>query len=67
MIKDRLKLLRLKRKLKQREVAEYLNTTTACYSHYEQGRREPSIETIRQICKFYNISADYLLEIEQDD
>ena len=67
MLKDKLKYLRERKGINQKEIADYLNLTIAAYSHYEKGRREPSIDIIRKICKFYNISADDLLEIEQDD
>ncbi len=46
---------------KQVEIAMYLGITTQQYSLYETGKREFKTKHIIQLCKFYNISADYIL------
>ncbi len=46
---------------KQVELAMYLGITTQQYSLYETGKREFKLKHIIQLCKFYNISADYIL------
>lgn len=63
MFSERLKELRVSKNLTQREVALQLELATTTYSMYEQGRREPDIETIQKIAIFYGVSADYLLGI----
>lgn len=58
---ERLKDLRLEHGLKQEEIAKKLNISTSAYGYYEQGRNEPSLETLCQIAKTYGVSTDYLL------
>ncbi|MBQ7236493.1 MAG: helix-turn-helix transcriptional regulator [Clostridia bacterium] len=61
---ERLKEIRNERKLTQKEVAKQLNISTTCYAGYEQGYREPDYQTLRKICKFFNVTSDYLLGLE---
>ncbi|HEX6593369.1 MAG TPA: helix-turn-helix transcriptional regulator [Bacillota bacterium] len=58
---ERLKDLRIEHGLKQEEIAKKLNISTSAYGYYEQGRNEPSLETLCQIAKTYSVSTDYLL------
>lgn len=64
MIGERLKLAREKAKLSQEAVAEKLNIARSNISKYENNKLEPNINTIKQFCEIYNITADYLLEID---
>lgn len=57
----RLKQIREEKGISQKDVANALGVTISCYSNYEQGIRLPSIEVVIKICKFFNVSADYLL------
>lgn len=66
IISKRLKELRLEKGLTQKEVAEQLEMSTTCYSGYEQGYREPDLKTLIKICKFFDISADYLLGLKDE-
>ena len=61
---ERLKEIRNERKLTQKEVAKQLNISTTCYAGYEQGYREPDYQTLRKICKYFNVTSDYLLGLE---
>ena len=63
-MKEKLKELRLVEDKKQREVAETLGITESAYSNYEQGIRQPSYDILKKICKYYKVSADYLLDLE---
>ena len=59
--------LRKEKKLTQEQVAQYLNMTQSTYQHYENGRAEPSIDTILKLADFYQVSVDYLLEREYNN
>lgn len=48
----------------QRDVYEKLNMSPNGYASYEQGRTEPNIETIKQLCRIFGVSADTLLDID---
>ena len=58
---ERLKLWRKENKITQIKLATELNTTFSVISGYEIGRRLIATPFLYQICKKYNISADYLL------
>lgn len=57
----RLKELREQRRLKQEDLALYLNTSQSTVSAYEVGDRTPDIKTIIKIADFFNVSIDYLV------
>lgn len=49
---------------KQSEIAALLGTTQQVYSRYEKGINEMPIRHIITLCKFYNVSADYILGLK---
>ncbi|GAB3806641.1 helix-turn-helix domain-containing protein [Virgibacillus kimchii] len=63
IFRERLKDIRIENGYKQEEMAKLLNVSTSGYGYYEQGRNEPSLETIQKIAVTLNVSADYLLGI----
>lgn len=58
---EKLRNERLIKGLSQKQAAEQLQLSRTCYANYEQGTREPSLDVLRRICDFYDISADYLI------
>lgn len=58
---DRIRELREDNDLNQRDIAEVLGTTQQVYSRYEKGENEIPIRHIITLCKYYNVSADYIL------
>lgn len=50
--------------LKQSDIAKILGTTQQVYSRYENGINEMPIKHLITLCKFYNVSADYILGID---
>ena len=57
----RIRDLREDRDLLQKDMAEYLNCTQVCYSHYETGKRDIPTEVLSKLAEFYHTSTDYLL------
>ena len=57
----KLKELRMERGLSQRQVSKELGLSENAFANYEQGIREPSLDTLKKICEFFNVSADYLI------
>ncbi len=55
--------LREDRDLTQKQVAELLGTSQTMYARYERGANELPLRHLVKLCKFYNISADYILGI----
>lgn len=58
---DKLKELRQRLELSQREVADRLGVSPSIISGYETGERTPSIDSLLSISYLYNCSVDYLL------
>ena len=65
MYGERLKKARKERKLSQEEVGELLNISISNISKYENEELEPNIQTLKELCKIYNVSADYIIGIEE--
>ncbi|WP_052759799.1 helix-turn-helix domain-containing protein [Paenibacillus sp. DMB20] len=59
----RLKWLRERENLSQKEVAEYIGMSPQGYGKIENGQREPNLETLALLAKKLNDSADFLLGI----
>lgn len=62
----RLKELRKGRRLSQQEVSIKTHISQSNISSYELGQNKPTIEAIIALCKFFNVSADYLLGLSDD-
>lgn len=61
----RLKESRMSSGLTQREVSERLGIVLQQYQTYESGRYQMDYDKIVRVCKILNVSADYLLGIEE--
>lgn len=57
----RLKALRQEKNLTQKQLADKLDIVKASVSGYEQNSIYPSIEVLLKYCKYFNVSADYIL------
>ncbi|MDE6397788.1 MAG: helix-turn-helix domain-containing protein [Clostridiales bacterium] len=62
---EKLKQARLEKGLSQKDAATQLQMSRTGLANYEQGVREPSFDAIRRLCKFYDISADYLIGLSE--
>ena len=58
---DRLKAARRKRGLSQTAAADAVGIGNKSLSRYERGDSEPSPETIQKLCRFYDVSTEYVL------
>lgn len=58
---DRLTELRNDRDIKQSTIAEILGVKQSAVSKYEKKRAQYTVDDIIKLCRFYNISADYIL------
>ena len=64
---DIIRELREDRDLNQGYIAKILGTTQQVYSRYEKGENEMPVRHIITLCKFYKVSADYLLGLKEKD
>ncbi|MCL2061543.1 MAG: helix-turn-helix domain-containing protein [Firmicutes bacterium] len=63
---EKLKLLRLEKKLTTRQLGELVNSTSSMISKWEQNLCEPKIATLRKIAAVFNISIEELTNNEID-
>lgn len=63
---DRLRALREDNDLTQEQVARILGTSQTIYARYERGANELPIRHLKALCRFYNVSADCILQITLD-
>lgn len=62
---NRIKELRVAKGLTQEELGNILNVQKAAISKYENGRAEPSVDILRKMTSFFNVSSDYLLGMSE--
>lgn len=65
MTKLRIRELREDKNLTQAQLAKEIGVNWRTISNYENGIREPNLETIEKFCKFFEVTAGYLLGIEE--
>ncbi len=47
-------------------IAELLKTSQSSYEKYEAGLKELSVRELVALCKFYNVSSNYILDLPQN-
>ena len=66
LFSERLKSIRIERKLTQKQVAEGIGVAESYYQIYEYGKKEPSISKLEKLCRYLNVSADFLLGLSDE-
>ena len=66
MIEERLYEIRKKNALSQKQVADLLGVPQQQYSRYENGKFDIPVRYVITLCKFYGISADWLLGLKEE-
>lgn len=59
-----IKDLRTELKLSQRELGHKLGVCNQTISFWESGQREPDLDALIKIAKFFEVSTDYLLGLQ---
>ena len=60
-IKLRLKELRIEKKKKQIDIANFLSVSKSLYCRYEKGERSVSLEILWKLADYYEVTIDYLV------
>ena len=63
---EKIRGLREDNDLTQAQVAEVLGTSQTMYARYERGANEMPVRHVIALCRFYNVSADALLDTAPD-
>ena len=66
MYKNRLKNLRLNKKLLQRDIANILDISEITYTHYESEYYIMPLKYLVQLCNYYKVSLDYMFEFSDN-
>lgn len=61
MFGERIKNLRIERRLTQQEVADALGVSKNTIYSWENGVRSPTLDMLSTLADFFGVSADYLL------
>lgn len=64
-IGEQIHLIRKRNKETQRDLADAIKVAPSAVSHWELEKQEPNAYAIREICKHYQISADWLLGLDK--
>ncbi len=56
-----LKKIRKEKNFNQQKVAMDLNISRESISYYENGKRNPDIQTLKMLSKYFNRSIDFLI------
>lgn len=62
----RLRQLREDHDKTQKEIAAYLGIEQTVYSRYETGKNDMKPFQIIELCKYYNVSADYIFGLPEN-
>lgn len=60
---EKIRNLREEKNLTQKMLGKELNMTQRKLSYMENNKYEPSIEDVKAICLYFNVSADWLLSL----
>lgn len=66
MFSNRLKALRVKTQKTQKEFAEYVGSTAATISAYENGSKNPSLDIVVNIAQKCDVSLDWLCGLKNE-
>lgn len=66
ILSSRIKELRRKNSLTQRDLAKAINTTATSISAYETGLKIPSISIVKKIAEYFNVSLDWLCGVSDN-
>lgn len=62
---EKIRALRQDADKTQKELADLLKTNQSYYAKYENGKHPLPIEHLITLCKYYNVSADYILGLPE--
>lgn len=61
ILRERLKQIRLEKKLTQEQVSKIIGGSKNLYNRYENGTRKISVYNIYKLANYYGVTIDYLI------
>ncbi len=65
MISDKVKELRLEKGLSQAQLAKAIGVSQKAVDYWERNINEPKASYVISLAKFFNVSADFLLDLKE--
>lgn len=62
---ERLRRIRREQFIRQKQLAGHLNIAVSTLSQYENDKRHPNFEILTKISRYFNVTTDYLLGLEE--
>ena len=64
---EKIKELRKGKKLTQEGLAQQIGQAQSTIYYWEKNKQEPTISALKKLCEFFEVSADYLLGLKDED
>lgn len=61
---ERLQTLRLDFKINKEQLAKAIGVSAVAIGRWERCQRIPNLENLRNLCVYFNVSADYMIGLE---
>ena len=59
-----LRKIRKENGMTMKDLADKIGVSESAISQYENGKRQPGFETLKELSGIFNVSVDYLLDID---
>ena len=59
-------MLRAEKGIGQNQLAQEIQVSNASISYWENAKQEPTAQAVYKLAKYFDVSADYLLGLEDD-
>ena len=66
-IKDMILKLMIKHDMTQTDFAHRMGVRPSLVTYWVSGQRKPQVDTVKKMCKVFNVSADWLLGMKGDE
>lgn len=64
---EKMAWLRDCKNITQKEIADYLGIKQQQYARYEKGINVMPVTYLKKICKYLNVTSDYLIGLEEEN
>ncbi len=64
ILSERLKELRAEKGITQKQLSDAIGNAQSAIYYWESDKQEPSVSALKKLCEYFNVSADYLLGLE---
>ena len=66
IVAERIRVLRAEKGVGQNQLAQDIQVSNASISYWENAKQEPSAQAIFKLAQYFDVTADYILGLEND-